>query len=348
MSIVDVDVLLQELTADAPCGPNLEYDPAFLEFEKIIQGKPEVQYGSTIVPAEPPDWKQVKKQGFELLERTRDLRVAMPLVRALLLLHAMPGFADGLHLLGRLSAERWDSIHPQLDPDDGNDPTERINALSALTDGATFLRDLKETTFIQLPGLGALTLRLLDQVSGELPAPKGQSVPSQASIDAALHDVSADALASARAAATTALDSVASLEATLTRHVGSMQSLNLDPLKRQLRRIHDLLASGPAAAPAESEAEPPGAEGAAAAAGQAAAPAPISGEIHSRADVLRMLDKILDYYEKYEPSSPVPMLLARARRLAPKSFLEVMEDLAPDSVTQLRVIRGPLPEGQTR
>lgn len=346
MSIVDVDVLLQELTSDAPCGPNLEYDPAFLEFEKIIQGKPEVQYGSTIVPAEPPDWKQVKKQGFELLERTRDLRVAMPMVRALLLLHALPGFADGLRLLDRLVAERWETIHPQLDPDDGNDPTERINALAALTDGATFLRDLKETSFLQLPGLGPLSLRLLDQVSGEQPVPKGQSVPSQASIDAALQDVSAEAFASARDAIATALASVANLEATLARHVGSAQSLDLDPLERQLRRIHELLASGPAAEAEAGDAEAPAAEGAAPA---AAAPlAPISGEINSRADVLRMLDKILAYYEKYEPSSPVPMLLARARRLAPKSFLEVMEDLAPDSVNQLRVIRGPLPEGQTQ
>jgi type VI secretion system protein ImpA len=40
------------------------------------------------------------------------------------------------------------------------------------------------------------------------------------------------------------------------------------------------------------------------------------------------------------------MLLERARRLAPKSFFEVMEDLAPDSMSQLRVIRGPLPEEQ--
>jgi type VI secretion system protein ImpA len=56
MSIVDVDVLLQEAEPGMPCGPNLEYDPLFLELEQNALGKPEVQYGSTVVPAVPPDW----------------------------------------------------------------------------------------------------------------------------------------------------------------------------------------------------------------------------------------------------------------------------------------------------
>jgi type VI secretion system protein ImpA len=37
------------------------------------------------------------------------------------------------------------------------------------------------------------------------------------------------------------------------------------------------------------------------------------------------------------------MLLERAKRLAPMSFMEVMENLAPDSMQQLYVIRGPQP-----
>ncbi len=73
MSIVDVDVLLQEVEAGMPCGPNLEYDPLFLELEQNALGKPEVQYGKTIVPAVAPEWKVVKKQAFELLGRAREL-----------------------------------------------------------------------------------------------------------------------------------------------------------------------------------------------------------------------------------------------------------------------------------
>jgi type VI secretion system protein ImpA len=38
MSIVDVDVLLEDLEEAAPCGPNLEYDPAFMELEQSALG----------------------------------------------------------------------------------------------------------------------------------------------------------------------------------------------------------------------------------------------------------------------------------------------------------------------
>ena len=161
MGIVDVDVLLQEVEAGMPCGPNLEYDPLFLELEQNALGKPEVQYGSTIVPAVPPEWKLVKKQAFELLGRSRDLRVAMLLLRSLLTLHAIPGFADGMRLIERLVEERWDSVHPQLDPDDDNDPTLRINSLATLVDASALIRDLKDTAFIELPNLGPLSVRVL-------------------------------------------------------------------------------------------------------------------------------------------------------------------------------------------
>lgn len=344
MSIVDVDSLLEELTAQAPCGPYLEYDPAFFELEQSVLGKPEVQYGDVITPAVPPEWKVVKKQALDILERTRDLRVAVPLVRALLALHGMAGFADGARLIERLIAERWDSVHPQLDPDDDLDPTLRINLLAPLVDTVTTIRELKDTPFIQLPGLGPLTLRLFEQANGEAPVPEGQQALSLSSIEAAMADVAPETLAAATEAAAAALASITNLEVELVRQVGSSQALNLDALTRPLRRIHATLASSqPGGDAAAAPAAEPGAEpGAAAAPAAAGAPQAISGEITSRADVLRMLDKILAYYARHEPSSPVPMLLERAKRLAPKSFFEIMEDLAPDSMDHLKVIRGPL------
>jgi type VI secretion system protein ImpA len=346
MSIVDVDVLLQEVDAGMPCGPNLEYDPLFLELEQNALGKPEVQYGSTIVPAVPPDWKLVKKQAFELLGRSRDLRVAMLLLRALLALHAIPGFAAGIRLIERLADERWDSVHPQLDPDDGNDPTLRINSLATLTDAGAILRELKDTAFIQLPILGPLSVRVLEVSSGEVPPPAGQSPVAQASIDAALSDIRPEALLEAADAVTQAHDSAANLEAVLVRQVGATNALDLGILKRQLRRMRDVLAPH---LPQTEEAETMPDDAAAAEAGPgpdaaarpAATAAPITGEINSRADVVRMLDKILAYYQRNEPSSPVPMLIERAKRLAPKNFFEIMEELAPESVNQLKILRGP-------
>ena len=341
MTIVDIDSLLVELEG-SPCGPNLEYDPAFLELEQASLGKSEVQYGNTITPAVPPEWKVVKKLALELLARSRDLRVAMPLARALLALHGTAGFADGIGLVERMLDERWDSVHPQLDPDDDNDPMLRINSLATLADAATIVRELKETAFLHMPGLGPLSIRVLEMASGELPVPEGQPAVALSSIAAAIADIEAERLQSALDAARRAHDSAANIEVLLVRHVGSAQALNLDLLTRTLKRMSDFLASQ-----VPTEAAPQAQAVAEEVTGGDATPfkaASISGEIGSRADVVKMLDKILAYYEKCEPSSPVPMLLERAKRLAPKSFFEIMEDLAPDSVSQLAVIRGPQQE----
>lgn len=347
MSMIDVDALIQERDPSAPCGPNLEYDPEFLELEQAAQGKPEVQYGDTITPAVPPDWKVVKKSAAGLFERSVDLRIAMPLLRASLALDGVTGMAACFRLIERLIEERWDSVHPQLDPDDDNDPMLRINSLAMLVDTGTVLREIREARLIVLPGLGPVSLRAVDVANGDLPAAAGETKMVMSSIEAALKDAPADQVAAAAQAMSASFDSARNIETLLVKHVGSSQALNLDPLTRMLGRARDFLAT---AAPAQAAAEEQGAEadagGAPQAAGGAARPAAITGEVNTREDVLRMIDKICGYYERSEPSSPVPLLLQRAKRLVPKTFFEILEDLAPDGINQMAVISGGRPEEQ--
>lgn len=339
---VDIDAMLLDVKQEDPCGPNLEYDPEFLELEAAILGKPEVQYGDTVTPAVPPEWKVVRRLANSLLQRSRDLRLAMALTRAELALGGIPGLAAGLALIERLLAERWDHVHPQLDPDDDMDPMLRINSLATLTDPA-FLAEVREVTLLALPGLGPFSLRDLDIARGELPAPEGLAAVSVASIESALRDAAPDAVQAVTAALNGACASVVQIEMTLVRQVGSSQALNLDGLTRMLRRGRDFFNEQAAPAATAAAPEPVGAESAAPVAA-AATPAAISGEIASREDVLRMLDKIAAYYRQHEPSSPVPLLLERARRLVPKDFFEILEDLAPDGMSQLLVVSGPRAE----
>ena len=76
------------------------------------------------------------------------------------------------------------------------------------------------------------------------------------------------------------------------------------------------------------------------------APAPsaaITGEIASRDDVVKMLDKIIQYYERYEPASPVPIFMNRAKRLVTMSFADLIKDLAPDAASKIAVFTGEKP-----
>jgi type VI secretion system protein ImpA len=65
-----------------------------------------------------------------------------------------------------------------------------------------------------------------------------------------------------------------------------------------------------------------------------------SGSINSREDVVRLLDRVCDYYARVEPSSPVPLLLVRAKRLVNKDFLEAIRDIAPGGLAEVKVIGG--------
>jgi type VI secretion system protein ImpA len=341
MSTVDIDALLVEVEPGKPCGPNLEEDPAYLALDREAEGKPEVQYGTTITPAVPPDWKAVRRMASDLLQRSRDLRLAIHLLRANLALNGIVGMADGVVLIERLLDTRWDSVHPELDADDGKDPTERINSLAILADAGTLVRELKEAPLLVLPGLGPLTIKMLEIANGELQPPAGQEALAIGPIESAIADLDPGKLAEATDALGRALAAVVNIEVILVRQVGSTQALNLDALTRPLRKAHEFLQrqQGAAAAPEEAAAAE-GAAPAGAMAARAAGPA-ASGEIASRDDVVRMLDRLVQYYRQHEPSSPIPILLERAKRLVPMNFFELLQDLAPEGVAQLAVIRGP-------
>jgi type VI secretion system protein ImpA len=326
MSTFDISALLNERDPLIPSGSNLEYDPQFVELELLSQGKPEVQYGETITIAVPPDWKRIKELSLKLLERSHDLRLSMLLLQANLNLHAIIGMADGLQLVEQLLTKYWDSVHPQLDPEDGLDPTLRINSLAILADNNGIPHDLKDVTLIMLPALGPLTVRVLDAASSQSSSADGHEDIALSSLAAALVDVDKTALIRTTEALHRAHSSIETIEQFLINQVGSVQALNLEPLRRMIKRAYDFFADYglPVTHENLNETGTDSDEALGAA----------------TASVLRMLDKILKYYQQFEPSSPVPLLLGRAKNLVSKNFMEIMDDLAPDGVSQVMVIRG--------
>jgi type VI secretion system protein ImpA len=73
----------------------------------------------------------------------------------------------------------------------------------------------------------------------------------------------------------------------------------------------------------------------------------VSGEIQSREQALRVLDLVCRYLERQEPSNPAPLLIRRAQRLMTKSFVEIVKDLMPESLSHLEGIAGDKLDQQT-
>jgi type VI secretion system protein ImpA len=337
---IEPDDYLKDIDPDNVCGDDLQYDPLFIELEQAIKGKPEQQMGDTVVEAEPPNWRDIKKKSEALLARTIDLRVLVCYLRSLIALEGFSGLQDGLTLIKTAIQTRWDTIHPQLDPDDDNDPTERINVLMSLCDHETLLKSLQQTPLLESKLLGRFNFRDISIASGKSTATSNEKAVNQATIDGAVQDCEIGHLQGTFEALTSSLESINQLEAAVTDYVGVSEAPSFAELRGFLKESKSFLATALEARgigddePITEEAYEEGE------AVSVLSKKSISGAINNNQDVIKTLNLVCDYYKKNEPSSPIPLFIERAIRLVGMNFMDVLKDLAPAGVDEAKFILG--------
>ena len=331
MADIDLDALLAPVSDTAPSGADLEYDPAFLALEDAARGKAEQQFGETVIPAEEPDWRAMNEQAMPLLERTRDLRVATHWLRASTRLRGFVGFADGIALVHGLLERQWDTVHPQLDAADHNDPTMRLNALAPLADSDTVLADLRAAPLGS--ARGSITARQVELAFGKADPTGTEVVPNEAGAVQGVVAASQgtpgliDALIAAH-------EHVCGIDGIVGTRVGAAQAPDL----KALRAMTQCLAQAARAARGDAVASGANAEPNASPSGASASG--VAGTIASRDDAIKALDRACEWIERHEPTNPAPLLIRRAKRLMSKNFLDIIRDLAPDGLNQVERIAG--------
>lgn len=329
--MIDIEPLLAPTAEDPPCGHDLEYDSAFLALDQSARGKPEQQFGDTVIPAEEPSWPEVCNAAIELLARSKDLRVAVLLARGWVHTKGFSGLLPGLQLIHQLLDRYWDGVHPRLDPDDDNDPTMRMNALAPLSDVEAMIHDLRGAYIVDSRQHGTVVVRDAEIALGKLPAREGAEPVAHGQIQNVVAAAAAEEPGIVSTIEETAT-AAQSLSALLSGKVGADRAPDLKPLLAVLSAIQQICpvaAVGPAQAVAGAESNVPPGE-----------PKPISGEIRTRHDALLMIDKIVSYIERNEPANPAPLLLKRARRLMNMSFVDIIKDMVPESMHQIETIAG--------
>lgn len=340
MAFIDVSTLLQPVHRDMPCGPDLEYSPRYLEAALALEGTPDAQYGTLHIAAVEPDWKAVKAATLELFAQSRDLRLAVWLARSLVALHGAAAIADGLALVAGLLTHHWDRVHPQLDAEDDRDPTERLSVLLALDDKAGFVRECRMAPLLDSPLHGPICLHDVESADAEPDANAAARALSPTAIDAAFADARFEDIAAMADALWSASASLERIDARLTERVGHRRTIALGSLERVLTRANEVVRAqlDRHRAPACGHELPDFAQ-----LDAVVAQAP-SEAITGRSDVVRVLDAVCAYYARAEPSSPVPVLLRRARHLVGMNFIDVVSDLTPAGHEQARHWAGNEPE----
>ncbi|MDB5887873.1 MAG: hypothetical protein JWM03_745 [Rhodocyclales bacterium] len=338
---IDVEALLSPLGDEDACGPNLEYDAEFMQLEEAARAQPEQEFsnadtGTRVkIEGQGPDWPEVFKLAQGLMQRTRDVRVATYFARALVRTQGFAGTQVALTLINGLLERYWQRVHPGLDPDDDNDPTMRVNALAPLVAAEAFIDDMRASWLLKSRQSGILTVRGIELSQGKLQAREGEQVYSEAQVSGMLSEA-LEQNGELGALIDDTIQLVAKLSSFLQAQVGAASALDFKPLQSILHSVRQaFLLIAP-----QGDDEVAGADEAGGVSSGGASGGSRPGEIRSRQDVVAGIDRLIQYLDRAEPSNPAQIMLRRAKRVLNMSFLEAINEIAPEGLQQAERILG--------
>jgi type VI secretion system protein ImpA len=350
LSPSELELLQSPVEGPLPCGEDLEYDPDFMALQQAATGKREQQFGSTIIPAEPPDWARVERIAKQLCQRTLDVRVLVLLTLAWTESRGLPGYVDGLRVVDGILQKYWDSVHPRVVDGDFEDPLPRMNALAALAEAEGLGRSVRDARLLEDAG-ASMSLR---QVEALLDSSKADQIDYPGGIGR-LREAARRAQEKAAApvmALHAALELLQRIRETSERALGQSWTPDFSRLERSLRTVVQLLPEQAQPAPAEKVQAANGDVPAQADASGQGIASPLNGgsgqglasikdiEISTRDDVQVLLEKACQYMERTEPSHPAPMLIRRAQRLLDLNFFQIIEELVPEGLQKIESLAG--------
>jgi len=340
-----LEALLSPVSDDIPCGPYIddsaELYSEFNSLELSAQGKPEQVMGDSVIAAVEPNWGKVNEGSLSLFNKTKDLRVACYLTQSLLSKKAFPGLSDGLNLIHALLNESWEDVHPQLIIDDDDDPDYRVNAISYLG-SSDFILSVSNVILVSSRAVGSFSLKDYRSSVDGSPSDSENNKPDFSLINAAFMDVDVEQLQLAKDAISGSIEILQLIIAIFNEKLANADTPQLEPLAADLKKvikIYDEYLVQRGASVSEEDTGKDGEEGDSMDQSSGKVNA-ISGEVNSQADVLKVLEKVCQYYEKNEPSSPVPLVLNRAKKLVTMDFMEIMNDMSPDTVHSIKSLAG--------
>lgn len=330
----ELDQILTPIAGDNPSGADLEYDSRFQEIETLIEsGDAE----------NPTNWKTVKKQSLELLKESRSIEFLVILAVAMVDVDGYQGLRDGLHLITKSVEDFWENIYPQLDMEEPEpDRYEmRLNMIAQLGEKPGKMGDkLSYVEKILRAPLSASNQRVSatfwpvwesesteradDSEANSTLSYIGQMPPEDKKLLSSLVNESIQCLQDF---------SNFLMDKTGSAYNGPFDECLLPTLELVSKKI---VVDDEGEVPTEV-ADNSNAEGGGTVANQnvssapAAPPPPPPGTINSREDVKKALEKIIDYYKKNEPSSPVPFFAERTQELVDADFMEIVKNLSKES-----------------
>jgi type VI secretion system protein ImpA len=373
--VIDLAQWLSPLDGENPSGEDLRNDTVFHELERLSEPTVKIVLDERNRPSQqistPADWAVILEKAAELKSKGRDLRLLVIVTRALANEDKLAGLAQGLTLIAKTFEDYWETMHPALRA--GGSAREsalrRINALLDLQNGQEgLLANLRQMVFLAPRITGPVTGQELEQGAIDdrtmlQEAASGLNNTERAALSAAHEklvsrvrtaclaqvDQAKDEIMTLLADARHAAEALDQVDQALNSRLGE-QGVAVPMLKRFLERVLSTLerttsSAGQTEQAAEVAAPAPhalsnGHAPEAVIAQPSVAAAGLPARINSRDEVVKCLDLVVSFYDRTEPSSPIPHLARRVRRMVHMDFVELMEDLAPSGLKEFRLLAG--------
>lgn len=343
MADYDITALAAPISDDEPAGPDLEElgDPDYWQFTGAIETELPTNFEAFYEQRQSVvTYDERIKTCYELLERTRDIRLMVWLAKLTILGRDFKGFVDSVETLVQLLDAQWDTVHPL--PFEGDQTMRSVN-----------LERLDERPSVELP---LMYVRLIEDQTGTVSfrdhlVAVGEAQPREGERFRSAEDIKKTLTRCDVEKITEARDRIDALRETLKRlgalwmdKVGFDQPMQLQRLPALADRIYeflnsavaerrpDLAADGPEGAAQEDGPAEGGGEGAPGG-GVETTLATLSvprGAVQDVRDVVNALAAVSLYFETVEPSSPARLLVKQSERLVGRSYIEVVQTLLPD------------------
>ncbi len=334
------EIYSEDISSDLPCGPFIDDSEALEDDFIMLESIARINQDSLVLGAsdEGVDWRLMYSRCEDLVKQTKDVRVYVFLAQAALHLKKLAGFAASFQLITTTLTDHWDDTYPKLD--DAKDETPwRIMTLNELS-GEVFINLLSSMPVVESKLAGNFTLRDIKLAKGDIQLIEGseEKIQEIGLIGAAFKESSQDALVSALALVNQIQDNIEHLQNQLSASDVSHSRYGWDKLKADLNYlsilyseyiVHDVVAEENLSVNDENNSD-----------SKDMAVITKNSGIENRSDVLEALSKITEYYSQYEPSSPVPILVERTKKLVTMDFMSIMKELSPDGVKQVELIAG--------
>lgn len=315
---MDVESLLAPVSDDSPAGEDLSYDNERYLIESAFESSED---------GEGPDLRETLRQIEAQSARTKDIWLAIYLSRAGAKMGRLDVIVDGTQMLAGLFERFWDTVHPTLDEYGFQG---RKGPCESLTRIGEFIGPLRRTILIEHPRLGRYSGEDLERF-----AVQGDAADGYGMFRAALADTDQETLQSAIDQLDQIRDAIRRTDAVLTANAGSDTGTNFQSTYEAIEGIRKALAPYAGLSPE------PEAEGEDSGGGDYAAPSGdggprIAGRVESREDVIKAIEAIIEYYDRREPSNPIPYALKRVRGWVKMDFMTLIQDIAPGGMSEVR------------